>query len=277
LGVRRPGVAPAWPELQTSFASEIPIAGGDLMKQGTSAFVAAAIFLGGASVVVAQPLPPVEGPRVIYGSQAHYGAGPPPLHAPQDGALPSYEVAAILRSAGFLPLGGPIRRGGFYVVGAVHPASGDDGRVVLDASSGRIVRFVPAADVTHASRGDDMVLVYQGPTFPPGDGARPVPPPPPAMAARPVAPPLSSMRGIPRPPRSVPNVASRTPSSGPLTPKPRPQAAPIKPDTAQAPPVPAPVETKPAAASPPLVPKPQLGRMPAVQPTKPLPPVQTME
>ena len=117
------------------------------MKQGTSALVAAAIFLGGASAV-AQPLPPVEGPRVIYGSQAHYGGrgGPPPPHAPFDGALPSYEVAAILRSAGFLPLGGPTRRGGFYVVSAVHPR-GDDGRVVIDAYSGRIVRFVPAADV----------------------------------------------------------------------------------------------------------------------------------
>ncbi len=70
------------------------------MKQGTSALVAAAIFLGGASAVVAQPLPPVEGPRVIYGSQAHYGGrgGPPPSHAPFDGAMPSYEVAAILRS-----------------------------------------------------------------------------------------------------------------------------------------------------------------------------------
>jgi hypothetical protein len=248
------------------------------MKRGTSALVVTAIFFGCAGAVVAQPLPPVEGPRVIYGSQAHYGGrgGPPPLHAPFDGAMPSYEVAAILRSAGFLPLGGPIRRGGFYVVSAVHPR-GDDGRVVIDAYSGRIVRFMPAADVTRTSRRDEMVLVYQGPTFPPGDGPGPVPPPPPAMAARPVAPPLSSMRGIPRPPRSVPSVASRSPSSGPVTPKPRPQAAPVKPDTAQAPPVPAPVDTKPAAASPPLVPKPQVEKAPAVQPTKPLPPVQTME
>jgi hypothetical protein len=244
------------------------------MKRGTSALVATAIFLGGLSVAVAQPLPPMDGPRVIYGSRAHFG--PPPGFARPDDAFPPYEVAAILRSAGFLPLGGPVRRGGFYVVAAVHPR-GDDGRVVIDAYSGRIVRFVPAADVTRASRGDEMMLVYQGPTFPPPDGARPAPPPPPAIAARPVAPPLSSMRGVPRPPRSVPNVASRSPSSGPVTPKPRPQAAPDKPDTAQAPPVPAPVDTKPAAASPPLVPKPPAEKAPAVQPTKPLPPIQTME
>ena len=46
--------------------------------------------------------------------------------------MPPYEVAAILRSTGFLPLGGPVRRGGFYVVAAVHPR-GEEGRVVIDA------------------------------------------------------------------------------------------------------------------------------------------------
>ena len=49
------------------------------------------------------------------------------------------------------------------------------------------------------------------------------------------------------------------------------------PTRAQAPPVPAPVDTKPAAASPPLVPKAQVEKAPAVQPTRSLPPVQTME
>jgi hypothetical protein len=258
------------------FHMRIPIAGGDLMKRGTSALVATAILLGGAGAATAQPLPPLDGPTVIYGSRAHYGGRVgPPVHAPYDGPMPSYEVAAILRSGGYLPLGGPVRRGGFYVVAAVHP-SGDDGRVVIDAYSGRIVRFVPAPDVARASRGDEMVLVYQGPTFPPRDRARPVGPPPPLVAARSWGPPHSA-RGVPRPPAPVPNVASRTPSSGPATPRPRPQAAPPKPDTAQAPPVPAPVETKPAATSPPLVPKPPAEKSPVVQPTQPLPPVQTME
>jgi hypothetical protein len=249
------------------------------MKQGTSALVATAIFVGCVGAAAAQV--PMEGPTVIYGSQAHYYGGravPPPGPAPLDGALPSYEVAAILRSGGYLPLGGPIRRGNFYVVAASHQ-SGDEGRVVIDCYTGRIVRFIPASDVNRASRGgDDMVLVYQGPTFPPPDGARPLPPPPPAIAARPVGPLFPAVRGAPpRPPAAVPNVASRSPSSGPATPKPRPQVAPTKPDTAQAPPVPAPVGTKPAAASPPLVPKPQAEKAPSLQPTKPLPPVQTME
>jgi hypothetical protein len=246
------------------------IAGGDLMKLGTSALIATAIFLAGIGAATAQ--------TVIYGSQAYYGgrAAPPPVHAPFDGALPSYEVAAILRSGGYLPLGGPIRRGNFYVVAAAHP-SGDEGRVVIDAFTGRIVRFIPPSDVTRASRGDEMVLVYQGPTFPPRDGARPVPPPP-ALAARPGGPLFPAVRGVPpRPPGAVPNVASRTPSSGPVTPKPRPQGIPAKPDTAQAPPAPAPIETKPAAASPPLLSKSPLEKSPSVQPTKPLPPVQTME
>ncbi len=234
------------------------------MKQGTTARIAAAILaaaalLAGAGALNAQPLPPVDGPPVYYRSQAYYGgrfAGPP-VFAPNP-AMPPYEVAAILRSRGFLPLSGPVRRGGFYVVSAVHP-NGDHGRVVIDAYTGGIARFVPAAEVIGASRNDEMVLVYQGPTFPP---------------------PVTAARGVPRPPASVPRVASRMPPSAPLvTPKPRPLAAPQAPETAQAPPVPAPVETKPAAASPPLALKPveKTPLAPAVQPTRPLPPVQTME
>lgn len=237
------------------------------MKQGTTALVATALFFGLAGSAAAQ--------TVYYGSQAYYGG----RGAPVDDAMPSYEVAAILRSIGYLPLSGAIRRGGFYVVSAVHP-SGDEGRVVIDAYTGRIARFIPAPELARASRGgDEMVLVYQGPTFPPPDAPRAVAPPrPPAVAARPVGPPpFTGARGVPRPPAPVPNVASRTPSSAPVTPRPRPQSAPQKPDTAQAPPVPAPVETKPAATSPPLVPRPPAEKTPTVQPTQPLPPVQTME
>lgn len=230
------------------------------MKQGTTARIAAAILaaaalLAGAGALHAQPLPPMDGPTVIYGTHAYYGGrfAPPRVYAP-DPAMPSYEVAAILRSRGFLPLGGPTRRGGFYVVSAVHP-NGDHGRVVIDAYTGVVVRFLPAPDVIRASRSDEMVLVYQGPTFPP---------------------PVTSARGVPRPPALVPRVASRTP----VTPKPRPETAPQRPESAQAPPpVPSPVESKPAAASPPLVPKPieKVLPPPSVQPTKSLPPVQTME
>jgi hypothetical protein len=254
------------------------------MKQGTTALVATALVLVGATAANAQALPPMSGPPVQYDTRAYYGgrvAPPPPYYAPQDVAMPSYEVATILRSRGFLPLGGAVRRGGFYVVAAVHPR-GEEGRVVIDAYTGRVVRFVPAFE-SRPGRGDDMVLVYQGPNFPPPDVARPAP----SSAARSVAPPPgglrsgpppSTMRDAPRPPASVPQVASRSPPSAPMvTPKPRPQGAPQKPESAQAPPVPAPVETKPAAASPPLVQKPVEKTAPVVQPTQPLPPVQTLE
>lgn len=230
------------------------------MKQGTTALVAT-VLLAGAAAANAQALPP----PVHYDTRAYYGgrvAPPPPYgYGSEDVAMPPYEVAAILRSRGFLPLSGPVRRGGFYVVSAVHPR-GEDGRVVIDAYTGRVVRFIPLGE-TRSARRDEMVLVYQGPTFPPPNALRSGPPP-------------STMRGAPRPPASVPNVASRMPSSAPLvTPKPRPQSAPSRPETAQAPPVPAPVESKPAAASPPLAPKP-VEKTP-VAPTQPLPPVQTME
>lgn len=238
------------------------------MKHGASALVAAVVFWGLTGVAAAQP--------VYYGPQAYYYGGRVAPPAPLDGALPSYEVAAILHSGGYLPLGGPIRRGDFYVVAAMHP-SGDDGRVVIDAYSGRVVRFVPGPQAIRSPRGgDEMVMVYEGPDFPPPAASRAVRPPP-VITARSVAPQPYWSRAVPRPPAPVPHVASRTPSAVPVTPKPRPQSAPPKPETAQAPPVPAPVESKPAATSPTLVPKPPLEKGPTVQPTRPLPPVQTLE
>lgn len=234
------------------------------MKQGTTSLLAAAIVLAGAGAVDAQPLPPMDGPPIEYGARASYGGRiGPPIYGPAPAIAP-HEVAAILRSRGYRPLSGPVRRGGFYVVSAIH-RNGGDGRVVIDAYSGELVRVIPAGP--RARRGDDMVLVYQGPTFPPPDLVRFGRPP-------------RAERGAPRPPAPVPRVASRVPPEAPLvTPKPRPKAAPQRPETAQAPPTPGPVETKPAAASPPLAPK-AIGKtrdMPAVQPTQPMPPVQTME
>ena len=137
-------------------------------------------------------------------------------HAP-DPSMPSHEVAAILRSRGFLPMSGPVRRGEYYIVTAMHE-SGERGRVVINAFSGRFVEFVPASQVAVAPRRDEMVLVYQGPTFPPPGVSRIVPPPPPPPIAR----------GVPRPPAAIPRVASRTP---PVSPKPRPQSAPQRPET----------------------------------------------
>jgi hypothetical protein len=223
------------------------------------------ITLSGGSPISAQM---IGQPPIAYHSHAHYAGRFAPLpYGYHEPAMPSYEVHRVLRAHGFLPLGGPARRGGFYVISAIHPG-GESGRLVIDAYTGRIESFIPRPMIGRG-RGDEMVLVYQGPTFPPPDAGAMRPPP--SGAPRSAQPPV---------PMPVPRVASRAPSDSPLvTPRPRPQAAPARPDTAQAPPVPAPVETKPAAPSPQLVPR-QVEKTPAapvVQPTKPLPPVQTLE
>jgi hypothetical protein len=57
--------------------------------------------------------------------------------------LPPNEVYAILRDNGFSALGAPRQRGNVYVI-AVLDRDGEDGRLLIDARSGRILRFVPA-------------------------------------------------------------------------------------------------------------------------------------
>ena len=57
--------------------------------------------------------------------------------------LPPQEVYTVVRESGFSPLGIPRQRGLFYVI-AVIDRRGDDGRLVIDARNGQIVRFVPA-------------------------------------------------------------------------------------------------------------------------------------
>lgn len=82
--------------------------------------------------------PPAYGPRPAYGAgPAEYGAG---YGAP---LLPPREVYAVLRENGFSPLGAPRLRGLFYSISAID-RRGDDGRLVIDARDGRILRFVPA-------------------------------------------------------------------------------------------------------------------------------------
>src|SRR6185312_6386619 len=85
------------------------------------------------------PVPGYYGARPEYGPPAAYGApgyGPPPL-------LPPQEVYAVLRDNGFSPLGAPYQRGLTYVI-AVIDRGGEDGRLVIDARNGRIIRFTPA-------------------------------------------------------------------------------------------------------------------------------------
>lgn len=165
-------------------------------------------------------------------------------------ALPAFEVGRILQARGFEPLGQPVRRRWVYTVSAISP-DGDDGKVVVDAHTGRILRFIPAEVA------DEEVVGTYGP---PG-----LPPPVQRASVRNLRPPLPI-------PHAGPRVASRAPASNPA-PRAEPKAA-AAPPVAQAA-AQARAEASPAAAKPAEV-KPA---PPAVQlqPTQEMPPVQGLE
>ena len=223
----------------------------------------------------AQIVVPDEGARPLYSAVSDVG-GPYAAMPPQAPGyygphlLPAPEVYTVLRDNGFSPLGAPQQRGLFYTI-AVLDRGGGEGRLVIDARDGRIVRYArgyPNADVAVA--------------YGPAD-----------------APPVSAVRGPPRPPALVPHVASRTPAV------PLPKAMPLRPDEPQTvgkvpdkaqekvsepakdsakvvepakPSEPAPqsvAQAKPAAATPPAVI--EAKPAPQIQPTKEMPKVQGLE
>lgn len=142
----------------------------------------------------AQTVAPTEAGNARYQAVSDFGgpyaAMPPEAAGPGYGPrlLPGREVYTVVRENGFSPLGIPQQRGIFYTI-AVMDRSGEDGRLVIDARDGRIVRFVPAYRVG-LNYGEDLQPAY-------GRGGPP---------------PISPARGVPRPPASIPHVASRTPS-----------------------------------------------------------------
>ncbi|UQR64567.1 hypothetical protein LRP30_04475 [Bradyrhizobium sp. C-145] len=181
------------------------------------AVIAVSDFDGPYAPPEAAPLPP---PRYGYGYEER-GAAP--------GLLPSTEVYAVLRENGFSPLGIPRLRGTVYTI-AVIDHRGDDGRLVIDARDGRIIRFMPAADA-----------YGMAPAYPAYD-ERAVAPYGPQSA---LPPPTVIRSGPPRPPASIPHVASRT--------VPLPKAAP-------------PRGAVPMAAAKPAEPAPQQAQAPQAQP-----------
>jgi hypothetical protein len=190
--------------------------------------------------------PPPQ-PYGYGGGYGGYGGGyGPPLMPPQ-------EVYAVLRDNGFSPLGAPYQRGTTYVIAAMD-RGGEDGRLVIDARNGRIIRFVPASRWGEAY--DRMG--YEG-DYPPG--AIPAP---------------TVIRGIPRPPASIPRVASRTVPVP--TPKPLMTNKPAEP-TQQS----AAVEAKPAtpqAAAPAQAPNATVGEakpVPQIMPTQKMPAAQGLD
>jgi len=210
----------------------------------------------------AQMLAPNEASRPLYSAVSDfdgpYAAMPPQApgyYGPR--LLPAPEVYTVLRDNGFSPLGAPQQRGLFYTI-AVLDRGGGEGRLVIDARDGRIVRY---------ARGYPNVAVAYGPAE---------------------VPPVSAVRGPPRPPASVPHVASRMPAV-PL-PKAMPQR-PAEPTIAAAkasdktsepakPSEPTPqsmAQAKPAAipAAPPAVI--EAKPAPQIQPTREMPKVQGLE
>jgi hypothetical protein len=145
------------------------------------AYIAVSDFDGPYAPPDAAPAPP---PRYGYG-YGYEERGPAPA------LLPSTEVYAVLRDNGFSPLGIPRLRGGVYTI-AVIDSRGDDGRLVIDARDGRILRFLPAADAYGmAPPYDERAVAPYGP-----------------HSALP--PPTMVRGGPPRPPASIPHVASRS-------------------------------------------------------------------
>ena len=223
-----------------------------------------------AAAANAQGFAPYETGRspytVVSDVEGPYAVMPPEAPGPRYGPalLPPTEVYAILRENGFLPLGIPQQRGLVYTI-AVIDRGGDDGRLVIDARNGRIIRFVPADRM-----GDNFDEGLRG-----------------SYGAVGSLPPISAVRGPPRPPASIPHVASRTPSV------PMPRAAPprnrngeAKPLAAEPAPAPtqqfAAVQAKPAnPQTPPQVVAPATVEakpaVPQIQPTQEMPKVQGLE
>ena len=176
----------------------------------------------------------IDDPYVAMPQEAPpYAAMPEEAPAPRYGygyrpaLLPVPEVYAILRESGFSPLGIPQLRGFVYTISVID-RDGDDGRLVIDARTGRIIRFMPAYRMGDNFHED--LMVTHGPAGPP--------------------PPITAVRGPPRPPASVPHVASRTPSvpmpkAAPRAGEPKPLAAKPAPEPAQQS---AAVQAKPADA-----------------------------
>jgi hypothetical protein len=207
-----------------------------MMKFFTGWLLAAGLALA-TTAAQAQVLAPYEAGRTPYYSVSDIGGpyAPPPREypGPRYGQgpmlLPPTEVYTVVRESGFSPLGIPQQRGFVYTISVID-RGGDDGRLIIDARTGRIIRFIPAHRIGE-NFNDDLTMNYG----PPGP-----------------LPPVTHVRGGPRPPKSIPHVASRTVP----VPKANPLAAAAKPAAAPEPPTKPAVAAEPAAAAKPAAAEP---------------------
>ncbi len=135
------------------------------------------------------PGPYGAGPSAVIPSSRYARSGP--AARPM---LPPEQVASVLRASGFSPLGRVTQRSWIYTVAAMD-RSGEDGRLIIDARTGQIIRFIPALAV------DERTMAVYGP-----------PGPPPVVYAG-----YENRRGSlldlhhkPRPPAPVPKVSARS-------------------------------------------------------------------
>jgi len=220
--------------------------------------VTACVVVFGAAAVQAQTLvadeirTPYPPDGMVVPGRGPYAPPPGAVRGSYDAAMPPFEVVRIVRATGYEPLSAPVRRNWVYTISAIDP-DGYDGRVVLDARTGRIMRFIPA-DISD----EQVVGAYGPPGLPPPPG----PPPIERMNAR------TSLR----PPAPVPHVASRTPQAPKAESRTVGSAAPPQQQSAstQAHPEDAKAELKPAAPVRPVEAKPSV----QLQPTQDMPPVQ---
>jgi len=112
-----------------SLAAGLVLLAGGAQAQVPGPYTAASDF-DAPYAVAPRPVPP-----------PHYGPGPRDGYSPS--LLPSTEVYSVLRDNGFSPLGIPRLRGFVYTI-AVIDSGGADGRLIIDARNGRIIRFLPA-------------------------------------------------------------------------------------------------------------------------------------
>jgi hypothetical protein len=241
------------------------------MKFTVGCLTAAGLML--ATAAQAQVLPPMRGDVRVsdFEEPGPYASMPPPrvyVPGPRYGdgyapaVLPPQEIYAILREAGFSPLGAPQQRGLFYTIAAVD-RRGEDGRMVIDARSGRILRFMPAYQM--GDRMNQEVVARYGP-----EAAMPElpqyrrPPFDPKAAATVAGNPPSAT--TPAPKQKVASQTATVPL--PKAPPPKAVATPAKPVAVEKPPViDKPIAEKPA--EPAAVPAPAPVQQSAVTETKP--------
>jgi hypothetical protein len=186
------------------------------------------------------------------------GLPQPGRYAPS--LLPPQEVYTVLRESGFSPLGAPQRRGFVYTI-VVIDRGGEDGRLVIDARNGRIIRFMPAYRM--GDNLNDAMRTTYGPVVgsPPGavvrNGSQPALSP--QVVSR-VAP-----TPLPKPSRPISGEARPAVAKSAAEPAQRSAAVQAKPASAQ----PAPQLDAPAV----LEPKPA----PSIMPTQEMPKAQGLD